>query len=157
MFLFSRASRVELGTTQPPIQWIQADLFLGLNLSVHENHTPPCSAEFKTVNLLSPTYACYDVWCLYLSYVTCFLTIVLSMWICEITCWSITIKVQLMKYHGLYVRRVWGSRRGWKRVRLWICISGENISDKWMYLDTSFVYDACKISYWKFSGLQAHS
>jgi hypothetical protein len=64
---------MELGTTQPPIQWIQADLFLGLNLSVHENHTPPCSAEFKTVNLLSPTYACYVVWCVYLSYVTCFL------------------------------------------------------------------------------------
>jgi hypothetical protein len=47
-FLLATASRPALGTTQPPIQWIQRALSLGVNQSGREaDHLPPSSAEVK--------------------------------------------------------------------------------------------------------------
>jgi hypothetical protein len=48
IFLFTTTSRTALGSTQPPIQWIPGDLFLGVKRPVREaDHSPPSSAEVK--------------------------------------------------------------------------------------------------------------
>jgi hypothetical protein len=48
IFLFTTASRMILGSTQPPIQWVQAALTLGVKRSGGEaKYSPPCSAEVK--------------------------------------------------------------------------------------------------------------
>jgi hypothetical protein len=47
-FLFTTASRLALGLTQPPIQWVPVALSLGVKRSGHEaGHSPPFSAEVK--------------------------------------------------------------------------------------------------------------
>jgi hypothetical protein len=48
IFLFATASRMALGPTQPPIQWVLAALSLGVKWLGHEtDHSPPYSAEVK--------------------------------------------------------------------------------------------------------------
>jgi hypothetical protein len=48
IFLFSTASRMALGLTQPPIQWVAGALSQGVKQLGHEaDHSPPCSAEVK--------------------------------------------------------------------------------------------------------------
>jgi hypothetical protein len=48
IFLFTTASRTALGPTQPPIQWVQGSLSLGVKQPVCEaDHSPPSSAEVK--------------------------------------------------------------------------------------------------------------
>jgi hypothetical protein len=46
--LFTIVSRPALGPTQPPIQWVQGALSLGVKLLGREaDHSPPSSAEVK--------------------------------------------------------------------------------------------------------------
>jgi hypothetical protein len=48
IFLFTIASRTDLGPTQPPIQWIPGVLSLGVKRPGREaDHSPPPSAEVK--------------------------------------------------------------------------------------------------------------
>jgi hypothetical protein len=48
IFLFTTASRMALGPTQPPIQWVLRALSLGVKQSGHEaDHSQPSSAEVK--------------------------------------------------------------------------------------------------------------
>jgi hypothetical protein len=50
IFLFTTASRKALGPTQPPIQWVPGDLFLGVKRPGREaDHSPPSSTEVKNV------------------------------------------------------------------------------------------------------------
>jgi hypothetical protein len=50
MFLFTTASRLELGPTQPPIQQVPKALTLGVKLEGHEaDHSPLPSANVKNV------------------------------------------------------------------------------------------------------------
>jgi hypothetical protein len=46
VFLFATASRLALGLTHPPIQWVPAALILGVKRPGREaDYTPPSSAE----------------------------------------------------------------------------------------------------------------
>jgi hypothetical protein len=55
VFLFPIASRLALGPTQPPIQWILGTLFGGLKLPGREaDHLSPCIAEVKNSGAISP-------------------------------------------------------------------------------------------------------
>jgi hypothetical protein len=48
IFLFSTTSRMALGPTQPPIQWVPGALSLGVKWLGHEvDHSLPSSAEVK--------------------------------------------------------------------------------------------------------------
>jgi hypothetical protein len=48
IFLFTTASRMALGSTQPPIQWVPGALSLEVKRPGHEaDHSPPSSAEVK--------------------------------------------------------------------------------------------------------------
>jgi hypothetical protein len=48
IFLFTTASRTALGSTQPPIQWVQGVLSLGVRRPEREaDQSPPYSAEVK--------------------------------------------------------------------------------------------------------------
>jgi hypothetical protein len=48
IFLFTIASGMALGPTQPPIQWVAGALSLGLKWPGREaDHSPPSSAEVK--------------------------------------------------------------------------------------------------------------
>jgi hypothetical protein len=50
IFLFTTTSRMALGPTQPPIQWVPGVLSLGVMQLGHEaNHSPPSSAKVKNV------------------------------------------------------------------------------------------------------------
>jgi hypothetical protein len=47
-FIFTTASRMALGPTQPPIQWVHGVLSLGVKRPGREaDHSPPSSAEVK--------------------------------------------------------------------------------------------------------------
>jgi hypothetical protein len=55
-FLFFIASRLALGSTRPPIQWVRGPLSLGVKWSVHEvDHLPQTSDEFKKIWLYMST------------------------------------------------------------------------------------------------------
>jgi hypothetical protein len=48
IFLFTTTSRIALGPTQPPIQWVRGALSLGVKRSEREaDHSPQFSAEVK--------------------------------------------------------------------------------------------------------------
>jgi hypothetical protein len=48
IFLFTTASRTDLGPTQPPIQWVPGTLSLEVKRPGREaDHSPPSSAEVK--------------------------------------------------------------------------------------------------------------
>jgi hypothetical protein len=48
IFLFTTMSRMTLGPTQSPIQWVSGALSLGVKqLGCEVHHSPPCSAEVK--------------------------------------------------------------------------------------------------------------
>jgi hypothetical protein len=50
IFLFITISRMALGPTQPPIQWVSGALSLGVKRPGREaDHSPPSSAEVKNV------------------------------------------------------------------------------------------------------------
>jgi hypothetical protein len=49
IFLFTTVSKMVLGPTQPPIQWVSGALTLGVKRPGREaDHSPPFSAEVKT-------------------------------------------------------------------------------------------------------------
>jgi hypothetical protein len=55
IFLFSTASRLALGPTQHPIQWVPGALSLGVKRPGSESdHSPPSSTEFKIGGAVSP-------------------------------------------------------------------------------------------------------
>jgi hypothetical protein len=66
IFLFTTTSRMALGPTQPPIQWVTGALYVGAKLSGHEaNHSPPSCAEEKKNDwryTSTPQYA-FMAWC----------------------------------------------------------------------------------------------
>jgi hypothetical protein len=65
IFLFT-ASRMALGPTQPPIQWVPGALSLGVKwLGCEADHSPPSSTEVKNVwsYTSTPQYV-FMVWCL---------------------------------------------------------------------------------------------
>jgi hypothetical protein len=48
IFLFTTTSRMALGPTQPPIQWVPGAVPLGINWPGHEaDHSPQPGAEVK--------------------------------------------------------------------------------------------------------------
>jgi hypothetical protein len=48
IFLFTTTSRMALGPTQPPIQWVPGALSLGVKqLGIEADHSPLSSAEVK--------------------------------------------------------------------------------------------------------------
>jgi hypothetical protein len=59
IFLFITMSRMVLGPTQPPIQWMPGSLSLGVKWLRHEaDHSPPSSAEVKNASsyISTPQY-----------------------------------------------------------------------------------------------------
>jgi hypothetical protein len=55
IFLFSTASRLALGPTQPPIQWVPGTLSTGVKQLGHEaDHSPPFSFEVKNGGAIPP-------------------------------------------------------------------------------------------------------
>jgi hypothetical protein len=55
IFLYSTASRLILGPTLPPIQWVLGVLSLGVKQPRHEpHHSPPSSSEIKNVGPIPP-------------------------------------------------------------------------------------------------------
>jgi hypothetical protein len=55
--LFSTASRPDLGSTQPPIQWVPKALFLKVKRPGCEvDHSPPSSTEVKNAGALPPLF-----------------------------------------------------------------------------------------------------
>jgi hypothetical protein len=65
IFLFTAASRVALGPTQPPIQWVSGALSLGVKRPGREaNHSLPSSAEIKNAwsYIPLPQYS-FMAWC----------------------------------------------------------------------------------------------
>jgi hypothetical protein len=64
IFLFTTTSRLALGPTQPPIQWVPEALSLGVKQPGHEaDHSFPSSAEVKNVwsYTSTPQYA-FKAW-----------------------------------------------------------------------------------------------
>jgi hypothetical protein len=54
-FLYSTVSRLALGPAQPPIQWVQRALSLGIQWPGREDdHSPPSSAEVKNSGAIPP-------------------------------------------------------------------------------------------------------
>jgi len=52
IFLFTTTSRIVLGPTQPPIQWVQGDLSLGVKQPGREaDHLPPFPTRLDGVML----------------------------------------------------------------------------------------------------------
>jgi hypothetical protein len=61
--LFSTSSRLALGSTQPPIQWVPGVLSPGVNRPGREvDHSPPTNAEVKKMWIYTstPSYAEWD-------------------------------------------------------------------------------------------------
>jgi hypothetical protein len=55
-FLFSKSSRPALGSTQPPIQWVTADLSPGVQRPGREaDHSPPTGAEVNKMWIYTST------------------------------------------------------------------------------------------------------
>jgi hypothetical protein len=56
IFPFTTASRLALGPTQPPIQWVPGVLSLGVKQQEHEaDHSTPSSAKVKKVSSYTST------------------------------------------------------------------------------------------------------
>jgi len=66
IFLFSTVSRLVLGSTQPPIQWVPGVFSPGVKWLGHEaDNSPPYSAEVMNVWSYTATPQCVlMVWCL---------------------------------------------------------------------------------------------
>jgi hypothetical protein len=64
-FLFTTASRLALGRTQPPIQWAPGALSLGVKRPEREaEHSLPSSAEVKNMwSYTSTTQYAFMAWC----------------------------------------------------------------------------------------------
>jgi hypothetical protein len=55
IFLFNTVSRIALGPTQPPNQWLPGALSLGVKWPDHEaDHSPPSTAEVKEHRAVIP-------------------------------------------------------------------------------------------------------
>jgi hypothetical protein len=64
IFLFTTMSRMALGPTQPPIQWVPGALSLGVMQPGREAyHSPPSSAELHGAVPSLPQYT-FMAWCL---------------------------------------------------------------------------------------------
>jgi hypothetical protein len=66
IFPFTTVSRMALGPTQPPIQWVPGTLSLGAKRPGREaDHSPPSSAEVKNASSYTstPQYI-FMAWCL---------------------------------------------------------------------------------------------
>jgi hypothetical protein len=65
IFLFTTASRLTLGPTQPSIQEVPGAVSLGVKRPGHEaDHSPPSSAEVKNVwSYTSTSQYAFMVWC----------------------------------------------------------------------------------------------
>jgi hypothetical protein len=63
--IFTTASRMALGPTQPPIQWLIETLFLGVKRPGRESdHSPTSSAEVKNALIISPLpQYVFTAWC----------------------------------------------------------------------------------------------
>jgi hypothetical protein len=66
IFLFTTASRPNLGPTQPPIQWVLVSLSLGVKRPECEaDNSPPSSAKVKNAwSYASTTQYVFMAWCL---------------------------------------------------------------------------------------------
>jgi hypothetical protein len=64
IFLFTTASRIALGPTQPPLQWVPGALSLGVKWQGYEaDHSPPSSAEVKElVELYLHSHYAFMAW-----------------------------------------------------------------------------------------------
>jgi hypothetical protein len=65
-FLFSKSSRLALGSTQPPIQWVPGALSARVKRPGREaDHSPPTSAEVNKMWIYTstPPYA-FTAYCL---------------------------------------------------------------------------------------------
>jgi hypothetical protein len=61
IFLFTTASRLNLEPTQPPAQWLQGDISLGIKKPGREAYLPiPSSAEFKGMPGAIPPFPQYS-------------------------------------------------------------------------------------------------
>jgi hypothetical protein len=66
IFLFITTSRIGLGPTQPPIQWVLGALSLGVKRPGREaDHSPPSSAEVKECVVLYFHSPNMPSWCGY--------------------------------------------------------------------------------------------
>jgi hypothetical protein len=64
IFLFTTVSRMALGPTQPPIQWVPVAPSLGVKRPGHEtDHSPPSSTRMRGAIPPLPQYV-FMVWCL---------------------------------------------------------------------------------------------
>jgi hypothetical protein len=55
IFLFPTTSRLALGPTQSPIQWVMGTISPGIKRPGHEtNHSPPSSAKVKNGGAIPP-------------------------------------------------------------------------------------------------------
>jgi hypothetical protein len=65
IFLYTTMSRLALGPTHPPIQWVPGTLSLGVKRPGREaDHSPPSSAKVKNVwNYASPPQYMAMAWC----------------------------------------------------------------------------------------------
>jgi hypothetical protein len=66
IFFFTTVSRMALGSTQPPIQWIPGALSLGVKQLGHEaDHSPPSSAKVNNSwSYTSTPQYIFVAWCL---------------------------------------------------------------------------------------------
>jgi hypothetical protein len=67
IFLFTTASRTDLGPTQPPIQWVTGGSFPGVKRPGRKSdHSPPSSAEGQECLcvILPLSHCVFMAWCL---------------------------------------------------------------------------------------------
>jgi hypothetical protein len=66
MFLLSTSSRLVLGPTQPPVQWVPGALSPEIKRSGSEaDHSPPSGADVKNTWIYTPTCPyVFMAWCL---------------------------------------------------------------------------------------------
>jgi hypothetical protein len=65
IFLFSTASRLALGPTQPSVEWVPGALSPGVKQQGREaDHPPPSGARVKNGGAIPPLLHVFMAWCL---------------------------------------------------------------------------------------------